>query len=103
MRVVLSSLLGTAGLAGLMATHTEPRPLRPAAHAPAAAAIRANDNRRPAGRLANGVLTLALEAREKDLSHPANGERHEQRVAAELGRLERPQARLGGRLVQRPH
>ena len=57
MRIALLSLIGSASVAGVVATH---RGVPPSA---AAAAIAPNDNRVAAGKLANGVLTAQLEAR----------------------------------------
>lgn len=57
MRIALLSLIGSASVAGLVATHTNAPTGAPAA------AIAANDNRVAAGKLSNGVLTVELEAR----------------------------------------
>jgi manganese oxidase len=49
------------------------RPLRSASPSPDRQAVRANDNRRPAGRLSSGALTVHLEARE-GVWHPEGAE-----------------------------
>lgn len=66
MRIALCAVLGSAGLAGVVAAHHAPTgptvPTVPTAPT-APTAIAANDNRLSAGSLAQGVLTVQLEAR----------------------------------------
>ena len=71
--MTLRSLIGVVPAALSLLLTAEARPPRHRTPAPDVPPVRANDNRRPAGRLSGGTLTVHLEARE-GLWHPEGSE-----------------------------